>query len=68
MRAVLAGIGLLCGVWALAEAEGTLVSYPAEYRKWVHVKSTLVGPESANFAVSGGIHHNYANEKALART
>jgi hypothetical protein len=31
----------------------------------VHVKSTLVGPASPAFASNGGIHHFYANEKAL---
>lgn len=39
--------------------------FPKEFRKWAHVKSVLVGPESAAFATEGGIHHIYANEKAL---
>ena len=57
MRAVLISIGLLCGAWAFAEAEGTIVPYPSEYRKWVHVKTTLIGPQHARFASNGGIHH-----------
>src|SRR6202050_830803 len=40
-------------------------SFPKEFRKWAHVKSVLVGPQSAPFASEGGIHHIYANEKAL---
>jgi cytochrome P460 len=40
-------------------------SFPKEFRRWVHVKSVLVGPQSAAFATEGGIHHIYANEKAL---
>lgn len=39
--------------------------FPTEFRKWAHVKSVLVGPQSAAFATEGGIHHIYANEKAL---
>jgi hypothetical protein len=42
------------------------VPFPKEFRKWAHVKSALVGPQSAAFATEGGIHHIYANEKALA--
>lgn len=41
------------------------VAYPAGYRAWTHVKSALIGPESAFFASYGGIHHIYANEKAM---
>lgn len=41
------------------------VPFPKEFRKWVHVKSVLVGPQSAAFATEGGIHHIYANDKAL---
>ncbi|MEW6736774.1 MAG: cytochrome P460 family protein, partial [Acidobacteriota bacterium] len=32
---------------------------------WVHVKSALVGPQNPAFEHSGGIHHIYANEKAM---
>src|SRR6201981_622296 len=41
------------------------ISFPTEYRYWAHVKSVLVGPQSTAFATEGGIHHIYANEKAL---
>jgi len=40
-------------------------SFPKEFRKWAHVKSVLVGPQSSAFATEGGIHHIYANDKAL---
>ncbi|HKF06926.1 MAG TPA: hypothetical protein VKB49_31695, partial [Candidatus Sulfotelmatobacter sp.] len=33
------------------------VPFPKEFRKWAHVKSVLVGPQSAAFATEGGIHH-----------
>jgi Cytochrome P460 len=41
------------------------VPYPEGYRSWVHVKSTLVGASAPGFATNGGLHHFYANEKAL---
>src|ERR1700730_5590901 len=53
-----------CGVALWAQLDDTAV-FPKEFRKWAHVKSVLVGPQSAAFATEGGIHHIYANEKAL---
>src|SRR5215470_7728892 len=44
---------------------GDAIPYPAGYRKWVHVKSAIVGPASPFFKSGGGIHHIYANEKAM---
>src|SRR5689334_13476585 len=41
------------------------VSFPRQFRKWATVKSVVVGPQSAAFATEGGIHHIYANDKAL---
>jgi Cytochrome P460 len=41
------------------------IPYPTGYRQWVHVMSALVGPQSPFFENSGGIHHIYANEKAM---
>jgi hypothetical protein len=41
------------------------VPFPADYRKWVVVKSFLIGPQSVHFERSGGMHHYYLNEKAL---
>jgi cytochrome P460 len=49
-------------VWGQAN---DTVTFPKDFRKWAHVKSVLVGPQSAAFATEGGIHHIYANEKAL---
>lgn len=50
------------GVWAQVD---DAVLFPKEFRKWAHVKSVLVGPQSAAFSTEGGIHHIYANDKAL---
>lgn len=49
-------------LWAQVDQ---IVLFPKEFRKWVHVKSVLVGPQSAAFETEGGIHHIYANQKAV---
>ena len=41
------------------------VAYPLDYRKWVRVTTVLVGPQSPFFKTGGGIHHIYANGKAM---
>ena len=41
------------------------VTYPSGYRKWVHVSSALVNPTSATAGRYGGLHHIYANERAM---
>ena len=51
--------------FALSAQTDETPSFPKEFRKWAHVKSVLVGPQSAAFATEGGIHHIYANDKAL---
>jgi hypothetical protein len=58
-----AGI-LACGSLILAGTDDT-VAYPLGYRSWAHVKSALIGPQSPIYASYGGIHHIYANEKAM---
>ncbi len=41
------------------------VNYPEGYRKWTHVKSMVILPDHPLENPFGGIHHIYANEKAL---
>lgn len=65
MRAVIIIAQFLCGACALFAADAATVQYPADYRTWVHVKSTLIGPQNARFAANGGLHHFYANAKAV---
>ena len=55
---------LVCSVAAFAW-QGRAIPFPKDYRKWAHVKSTLVGPQSKGFAMNGGYHHFYANEQAF---
>ena len=49
-------------LWARSNDE---VPYPAGYRLWAHVKTALIGPQSPAFESFGGLHHIYANGKAM---
>ncbi len=53
----------LCGVKAIGDNAG--VDYPAGYRSWQHVKSMIIQPGHALEDSFGGIHHIYANSKAM---
>jgi hypothetical protein len=61
--ASLAAAGLLAATLAFADAGS--VDYPTGYREWTHVKSMVIEEGHPLFASFGGIHHLYANEKAL---
>lgn len=41
------------------------VPYPAGYRDWHHVKSMVIEQGHPLYDAFGGIHHIYANDKAL---
>lgn len=62
---VLSPIAVLIVSFALSAQTDETPSFPKEFRSWAHVKSVLVGPQSPAFATEGGIHHIYANDKAL---
>jgi len=64
MTSLAAAFALVCGVSTLAQT-GATVSFPEHYRMWVHVKTTVIGPRSPNFARNGGMHVFYANEGAV---
>jgi hypothetical protein len=59
-------VGLLTTMVTLFAQDKPPVPYPDGFRSWTHVKSLIVGPEHASFTKRGGIHHYYANEKAVA--
>jgi Cytochrome P460 len=42
------------------------VPFPEGYRDWQHVKSMVIGKGHPLFGAFGGIHHLYANPKAVA--
>lgn len=57
---------LACAVFAIAQTDKpTQVPYPEGYRDWTHVKSMALLPSHELYNVFGGIHHVYANDKAL---
>ncbi len=41
------------------------VPYPEGYRDWSHVKSMVINPGHPLYEAFGGIHHLYANRKAM---
>src|ERR1051325_439035 len=55
---------LTLGFHLWAKSDDT-VPYPQGFRQWPHVKSALVGPQSPSYERYGGLHHLYANEKAM---
>lgn len=56
---------VLFGIVCVPGQSGDGVPFPHQYRKWWHVKTTVIGPQSPNFRRNGGIHHFYANEIAM---
>jgi hypothetical protein len=54
---------LLTAPLAFADAPG--VPYPEGYRDWRHVKSMVIEAGHPLYEAFGGIHHLYANRKAL---
>lgn len=57
--------GVACGVgWAASTPSE--VPYPTGYRSWQHVKSMVIQPGHALYGSFGGLHHLYANAKAMA--
>ena len=40
-------------------------SYPHDFRNWVHVKSAIITSSHPAAHTEGGIHHIYANPKAI---
>jgi cytochrome P460 len=56
---------ILAWVLNLMAADNGAVAYPLGYRDWAHVKSALVDPKNPAAGRYGGLHHIYANEKAM---
>jgi hypothetical protein len=51
---------------AQAISDNARVDYPSDYRTWQHVKSMIILPGHALEDPFGGIHHIYANSKAIS--
>lgn len=60
-KAILAAIVMTVAHGAVAAD----VAYPDGYRGWQHVKSMVIEPGHPLYDAFGGIHHLYANDKAL---
>jgi len=63
-KLMLATLPLAAASLAFAAATAE-VPYPTNYRSWTHVKSMVIEPGHALHSSFGGIHHLYANEKAM---
>lgn len=61
---VLSLLMLVCPIHSAEHAEKK-VSYPEGYRHWTHIKSMVIEQGHALYESFGGIHHIYANKKAL---
>lgn len=57
--------GLLVAATSLEISTPETVPYPEGYREWAHVSSALITPQSKAFKRFGGLHHIYANAKAM---
>jgi len=49
----------------VAKDSSSNVPYPENYRAWTHVKTLILMPGHPLYNDFGGIHHVYANDKAL---
>lgn len=65
MKKIIVAVGLLVCCLCLEVHAGDDIPFPLEYRKWPSAKSVLIGPQSPAFATEAGIHHIYANSKAM---
>jgi hypothetical protein len=63
-RGVALGLALVTlGNVRAADAPG--VAFPAGYREWTHVKSMVIESGHPLYQAFGGIHHLYANDRAM---
>ena len=60
---IMAVLAAACGAQAVGDNAG--VDYPSGYRSWQHVKSMVIQPGHALEDPFAGIHHIYANSKAM---
>lgn len=60
------GVFATLAVVLMAQPVAAQVPYPEGYRNWAHVKSMVINPGHPLYDAFGGIHHLYANPKALA--
>ncbi len=59
-------VALAAAFGAKATGDSVGVDYPSGYRAWQHVKSMIIQPGHPLEDPFGGIHHVYANSKAMS--
>ena len=65
MKGILSAICALLAAAAVFAGTTSRVAYPEGYRDWKHVKSMVIEAGHPLYESFGGIHHLYANKKAL---
>lgn len=65
MKRSLAALAFVVNAVPAVSADAPQVPYPDGYRDWRHVKSMVIQPGHPLHESFGGIHHLYANKKAL---
>jgi cytochrome P460 len=65
LASAIVGAPLFWGAFIRAESPEH-VPYPDGYRRWTRVESGLNSPGSPDSKNTGGIHHTYANDIAMA--
>ena len=65
MRVALAACAMASTAFVQA-ANPASVAYPQNYRQWQHVKSMQILPGHPLYEAFGGLHHLYANAKAMS--
>jgi Cytochrome P460 len=66
MNRTLVALLLITATVAAQAGTSADVPYPAGYRNWQHVKSMLIEPGHPLAGLVEGLHHIYANPKAMA--
>jgi hypothetical protein len=64
-RSEMFAVVLLVSAVTILAQDAPPVRHPDGFRAWTHVKSLVVGPDHELFPTRGGIHHYYANDKAV---
>lgn len=65
ITAALCALTLESGSVHAADRVQKMVAFPDGYRNWTHVKSMVIQQGHPLYETFGGIHHVYANDKAL---
>ena len=65
LAVVVAVLAASVGAYDSGASGSDNLPYPDGYRRWTHVRTVVVGPQSPFYQSGGGMHHIDANEKAM---